>query len=1079
MPVWHTPAIAADGDLDTAFGTGGKVTTAIGSSDDRGYSVALQSDGKVVVAGDSWNGSNNDVAVVRYHSDGTLDTTFGTGGKVTTAIGSSNDSGYSVTLQSDGKVVVAGDFDGSNPDVAVVRYNSNGTLDTTFGTGGKVTTAIGSGNDSSYSVALQSDGKVVVAGYSSNGSNNDVAVVRYNSNGTLDTTFGTGGKVTTAIGSNTDFGYSVALQSDGKVIVAGDSWNGSNNDVAVVRYHSDGTLDTTFGTGGKVTTAIGSSDDSGYSVALQSDGKVVVAGYSSNGSNYDVAVVRYLVTLNSAPVATADSYNTTKNTTLTVVAATGVLANDTDADNDPLTANLGTAVSHGTLTLNADGSLVYTPTANWSGTDSFTYYANDGTVNSTAATTVTITVNATNSAPVATADTYNTTENTTLRVAATGVLANDTDADNDPLTATWGTAVSHGTLTLNADGSLVYTPTANWSGMDSFTYFANDGTVNSTAAVTVTITVNAVNAVNQAPTLTTIPNQTLRPNTATAALAITVADVETAVALLTLSGSSSNTTLVPNENLLFGGFGANRTITVTPAANQTGTATITVTVSDGNLSTPTTFTVTVTPAEETATQTSTQASTPPLPENLGLFVQVDGNGHGRVSTDTGMICQSSDCQVNPAGEFDCNPQVCTQLEDTGTYVTLTPQADSDSVFSSWGGSEDCVDGKVFMNSSHWCIAYFHRTYQLTVTLQGQGQVTGYGRDQQPMGIVCGTQCRDSYSSGTTVYLYATPDEGMTFGGWNGDCQGTQNPLAVTVTTDLNCQATFLSPVPPPPVTTSLTTPVPPPETTVSVETTTPVIDSPVSEVPTLPPVTLPVTTAPVLTTPPVETSLPIVATTPTVVTTPVIETTLPVETIPPPVAPTPSTPTPVTVAPPDVALPATPVVTPSPMITATNFSCPTTGQISDICNYGGREVTHLEVLERGMVSNGVLKTTLVNHGWVSNFTITATGKLSGGVVTGYLKNDGMMRDFEFRGASIIGGTLGGTIRNTSSIGGYFQDVTFLADTKVIGGILKGRIKGEKNSPAVLEKVRVRTGSHLSGVKLGKDVKLEKGVIVEE
>jgi len=126
----------------------------------------------------------------------------------------------------------------------------------------------------------------------------------------------------------------------------------------------------------------------------------------------------------------------------------------------------------------------------------------------------------------------------------------------------------------------------------------------------------------------------------------------------------------------------------------------------------------------------------------------------------------------------------------------------------------------------------------------------------------------------------------------------------------------------------------------------------------------------------------------------------------------------------------------------------------------------------------VLETTLTNQGWVSNLTITTTGKLIGGTVTGYIKNQGVMLDFKFRGMSIIGGSLGGNLQNTSRVGGFFQDVTLLPDTQITGGTLKGTIKGDKKSPALLEQVRVKSGSHLSGVKLGKGVKLEKGVVVE-
>ena len=283
------------GAFDTSFGNGGKVTTAIGNDDDVGVSVAVQSDGKIIVAGYSWNGSYSDFALVRYTTAGALDASFGSGGKVITPVSSSYDFGRSVALQSDGKIVVAGDsYNGSNYDFALVRYTASGALDASFGSGGKVTTAIGSNNDGGYTVALQNDGKIVVAGYSSNGSNSDFALVRYMAAGALDTSFGNGGKVTTAIGSSTDIGNSVAVESDGKIVVAGYSTGADGYaDFALARYTAAGALDASFGSGGKVITPVSSNDDHGYSVAVQSDGKIVVAGYSSNGSNSDFALVRY------------------------------------------------------------------------------------------------------------------------------------------------------------------------------------------------------------------------------------------------------------------------------------------------------------------------------------------------------------------------------------------------------------------------------------------------------------------------------------------------------------------------------------------------------------------------------------------------------------------------------------------------------------------------------------------------------------------------------------------------------------------------------------------------------------------
>ena len=282
------------GALDVAFGNGGKLTTAVGSRDDRGNSVAVQSDGKVLVAGSSFNGTDLDFALVRYHPNGTLDTNFGTLGVVTTPIGSGNDEAYGVVLQNNGKIVVAGySHNGFDYDFAVARYESDGRLDTSFGGDGKVTTAIGALHDMGQSVAMQSDGKIVVAGYSYNGGNNDFALVRYESDGRLDTSFGGDGKTTTPIGSDDDLGRSVAIQGDGKIVVAGNSRNGNNDDFALARFKLDGALDTDFGVGGKVTTPIGGFNDFGYGMALQSDGKIVVAGFTSTGSDSDFALVRY------------------------------------------------------------------------------------------------------------------------------------------------------------------------------------------------------------------------------------------------------------------------------------------------------------------------------------------------------------------------------------------------------------------------------------------------------------------------------------------------------------------------------------------------------------------------------------------------------------------------------------------------------------------------------------------------------------------------------------------------------------------------------------------------------------------
>lgn len=279
-----------NGNLDATFDTDGKLTTRGLGSNATLSDIAIQADGKIVAVGNPFNGAFSDFAAVRFSANGSIDTTFGTNGTVITPFSPTRGSNVqSVAIQQDGKIVAAGSFDG---DFAVVRYNPDGSLDPTFDSDGKVTTPIGTSTDDAYSVAIQTDGKIVVAG-SSFGANNDFAVVRYNTNGSLDTSFNGTGKVTTPFGSSHDYARSVKVQADGKIVAAGDTRNGTNNDFALARYNSNGTLDTFFDTDGKVTTAIGPNNDLAYSVAMQSDGKIVAAGLANGGNDASFAVVRY------------------------------------------------------------------------------------------------------------------------------------------------------------------------------------------------------------------------------------------------------------------------------------------------------------------------------------------------------------------------------------------------------------------------------------------------------------------------------------------------------------------------------------------------------------------------------------------------------------------------------------------------------------------------------------------------------------------------------------------------------------------------------------------------------------------
>lgn len=212
--------------------------------------------------------------------------------------------------------------------------------------------------------------------------------------------------------------------------------------------------------------------------------------FKVNDGTFDSAPAVVIITVspvNDAPVAADDAYGTLEDIPL-IVAAPGVLGNDSDVDLEPLTAVLVTPPARGVLSLNANGSFTYTPAAHSFGADSFTYRASDGLATSTLA-TVSITVTSVNDPPIAVNDTYTTTEGTTLAMSAPGVLANDTDIEASPLTAALASGPANGTLTLNPNGSFTYTPTGVFAGLDSFTYLASDGMSPSNTA---TVTINVV-----------------------------------------------------------------------------------------------------------------------------------------------------------------------------------------------------------------------------------------------------------------------------------------------------------------------------------------------------------------------------------------------------------------------------------------------------------------------------------------------------------------------------------------------------------------------------------------------------------
>jgi uncharacterized delta-60 repeat protein len=277
-----------DGSFDSSFGDNDVAPS------DSAAAMALQQDGKIVLAGTvEYIGTTEkpDFVLSRYHTDGSPDTSFGTGGRVKTDFLGRQDSASAIIIQPDQKIVVAGvAFTGDTStgkegsSFAMARYNTDGTLDTSFGSGGKVTTNFPDRFSLAHDIIFQPDWKLVVAGKTLSKTpsvtQDDFALARYNTDGTLDTSFGTGGRVTKDV-TTTDDAYALALQQDGQLLVGGttghDNDPASQNDAALLRYHTDGTLDTSFGSNG--ITKLDSSDrnDRVEKVLVQSDGKIIAA----------------------------------------------------------------------------------------------------------------------------------------------------------------------------------------------------------------------------------------------------------------------------------------------------------------------------------------------------------------------------------------------------------------------------------------------------------------------------------------------------------------------------------------------------------------------------------------------------------------------------------------------------------------------------------------------------------------------------------------------------------------------------------------------------------------------------------
>lgn len=284
-----------NGTLDTSWGGSGILTTIVGAGNSRAASVVLQANGEVVVGGTEYNGTRNDFALARYLANGSLDTSFGNRGTLNTGVGSAGNFGIIVRMQADQRIVLAGNYanTGSSGSIAVLRYLSNGSLDTSWNGNGIATASLGSATTVS-GVVVQSDGRVVVAATAFLNGFNDFAALRYNTNGALDTTFGGGrGFVTTAFQGSGATAYGLAVDPAYRIVVAGEVNSGGFEQYGLVRYTISGTLDASFGTTGRVTGSVGTGNSLATGVRIQDDGNIVASGPAQNGGNgVDFSILR-------------------------------------------------------------------------------------------------------------------------------------------------------------------------------------------------------------------------------------------------------------------------------------------------------------------------------------------------------------------------------------------------------------------------------------------------------------------------------------------------------------------------------------------------------------------------------------------------------------------------------------------------------------------------------------------------------------------------------------------------------------------------------------------------------------------
>lgn len=330
-----------DGSLDTTFAQKGYATKDFGK-DDRAFSVDIQSDGKILLSGFAER-FNWDFAIARFNTDGSIDTTFGEKGSTILNIGSYNDVAFSIKAQQDGKIIVCGwTYIFGSWDFALVRLNADGSLDKTFGSTGIVTTDYHHLYNTSHSIAIQSDGKYVAAGYTAkpDSPDSDIMLVRYNTDGTIDKSFGNEGIVLADYKGANDFAWVVKTDKYDKLVVGGNVTINASKILQVARFNSDGSPDLSFGENGILVTQIFGFDEECRDLLIQPDGKILLTGYFSDRRNTKAFIIRLTNPYNSINSKTEILSNNFPNPFNTSTKITYVIPTNLAEDKKFLSVNI-------------------------------------------------------------------------------------------------------------------------------------------------------------------------------------------------------------------------------------------------------------------------------------------------------------------------------------------------------------------------------------------------------------------------------------------------------------------------------------------------------------------------------------------------------------------------------------------------------------------------------------------------------------------------------------------------------------------------------------------------------------------